>query len=315
MTTRMQLLKKHDNDYGFNPTDILPSHAHGAALSVIVPYYNTGHIFERFLHFLSRAIDKAGTDVQVVIVDDGSTILKARDFMKSSIANIRLVEHAINRGRTDARNTGLEYATGELILFLDSDVMVDEQLIINHLALHSAAAKQNKKSIVVSFFEFTDKYDERIERDRLTSEDLAINDFRIECTYGPTWIGCEDDKVFIGQHMKIVDETDYFRQWEGQYKAWMLPNMILGGAFSVYKAEINTIGNFDTRFKGYGFTETSAVTRMVAELGDVVIPSLNGGALHIEDELTNVPRAKKDEIFKQKYDFYFNTFLQEGVNV
>lgn len=315
MTTRMQLLKKHDNDYGFNPTDISPSLPHDATLSVIVPYYNTGHVFERFLHFLSMAINKAGRSVEVVIVDDGSTVLKACDFIKSSIIRIKLVEHDVNRGRTEARNTGLEHAIGELVLFLDSDVMVDEQLIINHLALHGAAAKQNKKSIVVSFFEFTDKYDERIERDRLTSEDLRINDFRIECTYGPTWIGCEDDKVFIGQHMKIVNETHGFRQWKGQYKAWMLPNMILGGAFSVYKTEINAIGNFDTRFKGYGFTETSAVTRMVAELGNVVIPSLNGGALHVEDELTNVPRAKKDKIFKQKHDFYFNTFLQEEVNV
>lgn len=315
MATRMQLLKRHDNDYGFNPTDISPNLTHDTTLSVVVPYYNTGYIFERFLYFLGRAIDKADTDVQVVVVDDGSTVLKARDFMKSSIKNIRLVEHVVNRGRTDARNTGLEHATGELILFLDSDVMVDEQLIINHLALHDAAAKQNKRSIVVSFFEFTDKYDERIESDRLTNEDLVINDFRIECTYGPTWIGCEDDKVYVGQHMKIVDDTNFFRQWQGQHRAWMLPNMILGGAFSVYKAEINAIGNFDTRFKGYGFTETSAVTRMVAELDNVVIPSLNGGALHIEDELTNVPRAKKDEIFKQKHDFYFNTFLQEEVGV
>lgn len=316
MTTRMQLLKKHNNNYGFNPLNVSFKDARETTLSIIIPYYNTGHIFERCLYFLSKAIDQLGKDVEVIVVDDGSSDLKARDYMKeATIANVKLIEHEINRGRTEARNTGIDHAAGEIILFLDSDVMVDEQLIINHLILHGAAAGREKQSIVVSFFEFTDKHDMRIENDRLTNSDLAINDFRIECTYGPTWIGCEDDKIFIGQHMKIVDETSHFRQWKGQYKAWMLPNMILGGAFSVHKAEIDAIGHFDTRFKGYGFTETSAVTRMVAESNNVVIPSLNGGALHIEDELTNVPRAKKDEIFKQKHDFYFNVFLQEEVNV
>lgn len=315
MTTRMQLLQKHNNDYGFDPVNTATDLNGNAAISVIIPYYNTGHIFERCLHFLGLAVDTAGGNVQVIIVDDGSTILKARDFIKSSTLDISLIEHDTNKGRTIARNTGLEHAKNERILFLDSDVMVDEKLIINHLALHELTAKQNKKSIVVSFFEFTDKYDKRIDNARLTDEDLTINDFRIECTYGPTWIGCEEDKAFIGQHMKIVNETDYLRKWHGQYKAWMLPNMVLGGAFSVLKSEINAVGNFDTRFEGYGFTETSAVTRMIAERANVVIPSLHGGALHIEDELTNVPRAEKDEIFKQKHDFYFNRFLQEEANI
>jgi hypothetical protein len=111
--------------------------------------------------------------------------------------------------------------------------------------------------------------------------------------------------------MNLVDETQNLRSWKGQYKAWMLPNMVLGGAFSVAKEEIDAVSGFDPRFTGYGFTETSAVTRMVAERNNVVIPCLAGGAIHIEDESVNVSRDEKDEIFKKKHDFYFNTFLTE----
>lgn len=92
----------------------------------------------------------------------------------------------------------------------------------------------------------------------------------------------------------------------------MLPNMVLGGAFSVNRSEILLIDGFDKRFRGYGFTGTSAVTRMVAERGNFVIPCLQGGALHIDDEDVNVSREEKDRIFKRKHDFYFNIFLMEG---
>lgn len=311
MKARQQLLEEHDNDYGFNPLNVNVDTTYDGTLSVIIPYYNTGHIFTRCLHFLLNASKKFPGKVEVIIVDDGSQQLPARDFVSSNEEYIRLIEHPVNRGRTEARNTGLIHAKGDLILFLDSDVLIDEELLNNHLAVHQQAHDNKKRAIAVSFFEFTDKRDLRIENDTLSQGNIAINDFRINCTYGETWIGCEEDKQFIGQHMKIVKETNYFRDWKGQYKAWMLPNMILGGAFSIIPSEIAAIGNFDIRFVGYGFTETSAVTRMIAERDNVVVPVLKGGALHIEDELTNVPRAEKDKIFQKKHDFYFNVFLQE----
>lgn len=315
MTTRMQLLQKHNNNYGFGPTKFQfnMEELSKYKLSIVIPYYNTGHIFSRCIHFLNNAA-KHIPEVEIIVVDDGSS-LPARDFIPGKIAGLRLVEHTTNLGRTEARNSGVAHANGDIILFLDSDILVEEQLLLNHLALHHEALRHKKKPIVVSFFEFTQKDDSRIESERIQASDLNLNDFRLECTYGTTWVGCDEDKKFIGEHMKIVEETDYFRQWKGQFKAWMLPNMILGGAFSVQKKEINAVGNFDSRFKGYGFTETSAVTRMIAEGDNVVIPSLKGGALHIEDELTNVPRKEKDRIFKKKHDFYFNIFLEEEVNM
>lgn len=313
MKTRKQLLAVHDNDYGFNPLAVTLARPYDRMLSVIIPYYNTGNSFSRCLHFLHNASKTFPGEVEIVVVDDGSQELPAHKFIKLNEKNVILVEHSVNKGRTEARNTGLEHAKGDLILFLDSDVLIDDNLLNNHLAIHQRALENNKMAIAVSFFEFTNKNDIRIEKDSLSKKDIHINDFRIDCTYGETWIGCEDDRQFIGQHMRIVEETNYFRDWKGQYKAWMLPNMILGGAFSVNKSEIKAVGNFDTRFVGYGFTETSAVTRMIAERNNVVIPALNCGGLHIEDELINVSRAEKDKIFKRKHDFYFNVFLEEEV--
>jgi glycosyltransferase involved in cell wall biosynthesis len=315
MITRRQKLQSHDNNYAFNVAEILSKDNFVGTypnVSVVIPYYETGEIFERCLHFLANAVEMYQGKVEVIVVDDGSLKRPLAKY-ENGPKWLECIVLASNQGRTAARNKGLAHSSGDIVLFMDSDILVDEQIIVNHVKLHNAALKNNMKAICVTFFEFTSLNDERIYSERIIKRDLKLNDFRIECTYGPTWIGCEEDKKYIGQHIKLVEETSGFKSWKGQHKAWMLPNMVLGGAFSVIRREILAVNGFDARFQGYGFTETSAVTRMVAERSNVVVPCLDGGALHIEDESVNVSREEKDQIFKIKHDFYFNTFLAETV--
>jgi len=315
MTTRRELLEKHDNNYAFDVSEVLLADLARVKplpmVSVVIPYYETGKIFDRCLHFLQRAINQYPGQVEVIVVDDGSSKYPLLDHTNNTL--IRTIVFEENQGRTAARNVGLAAARGKIIMFLDSDVLVDESLISNHIKLHLRATEGGKRAICISFFEFTDGKSEKVFKDRLTAKDINVNDFRISCTYRETWIGCDEDKQYIGQDMQLINETGELKTWVGQYKAWMLPNMILGGAFSVQKEEMVAVGGFDSRFKGYGFTETSAVTKMVAERGNVVVPCILGGALHIEDQEINVPQAEKDRIFKKKHDFYFNTFIMEQI--
>lgn len=313
MTNRRELLNEHDNDYGFDVQNVLAASLDtkkAPSFSVVIPYYETGENFRRCLYFVKQATHKYPGKSEIIVVDDGSVSRKLLSYIEDD-KEVRTIIFRKNRGRTEARNAGLAAAKNEFILFLDSDVLVDEDVLINHAKIHIEARKRKLRAICIGFFEFTNKESVKITQSRLLPQDIEVNDFRIDCVYGASWIGCEDDKQFIGQHMNLIDETQNLRSWKGQYKAWMLPNMVLGGAFSVVKEEINAVEGFDTRFAGYGFTETSAVTRMVAERNNVVIPCLAGGAIHIEDESINVSRDKKDEIFKEKHDFYFNVFLTE----
>ncbi len=316
MRTRRKLLETHDNDYGFDVANVLTekisSNIDLPMVSVVIPYYETGDIFDRCLHFLYNAIANYSGRVEVVVVDDGSRMRPLVDHV-AHYSDIRPIFLQQNSGRTEARNTGLSAATGEIILFLDSDVLIDDQLINNHIKLHLSTRPRGKKSVCISFFEFTNKSSKKLAQSYLKSENFTYNDFRIDCIYESTWIGCDDDKQYIGEHMRLIEETNNLRAWHGQYKAWMLPNMVLGGAFSVYKREIDAVGGFDSRFVGYGFTETSAVTRMISERDNVVVPCIVGGGIHIEDEVINIPQVEKDNIFRIKHDFYFNTFLLEEV--
>ncbi|ELY44546.1 glycosyltransferase family 2 protein [Natronorubrum sulfidifaciens] len=87
-------------------------------VSVIIPTYNRATT-------LPRAIDSALTqtvdDLEVVVVDDGSTDETGSVLASYDDPRVRPVVHATNQGANVARNTGLEHAGGEYVAFLDSD--------------------------------------------------------------------------------------------------------------------------------------------------------------------------------------------------
>ena len=93
-------------------------------LSVIIPVYNVQHTLERCLDSI---ISQPYPDWEVILVDDGSkdnspTIC---DHYAEAYSNI-IVIHKENKGLSDARNVGVQHATGQYITFVDSDDYIDQ---------------------------------------------------------------------------------------------------------------------------------------------------------------------------------------------
>ena len=87
--------------------------------SIIVPVYNV----EKYLHrCIQSLINQTYKDIEIILIDDGSTdsCPSICDFYKNKDSRIRVI-HKENGGLSDARNVGLEIATGKYILFVDSD--------------------------------------------------------------------------------------------------------------------------------------------------------------------------------------------------
>ncbi|MEG1782282.1 MAG: glycosyltransferase [Oscillospiraceae bacterium] len=88
-------------------------------ISLIVPIYNTEKYLERCI---SSLLAQSHTDLQIILVDDGSTdgcVNICQDFAKKDSR----VEYFYkeNGGLSSARNFGIEKASGEYIGFVDSD--------------------------------------------------------------------------------------------------------------------------------------------------------------------------------------------------
>jgi glycosyltransferase involved in cell wall biosynthesis len=87
-------------------------------LSIVIPVYNGGPVFERCL----AAIQKADFhDWELVVVDDGSTDESAR---RAGQCGARLFHTPERRGPAAARNLGAQVARGEYLFFIDADCEV-----------------------------------------------------------------------------------------------------------------------------------------------------------------------------------------------
>ena len=117
-------------------------------LSIIVPVYNV----EEYIRPCVESIFKQGLDestYEVILVNDGT---KDNSFgviedIVNSHSNILIVEQK-NQGLSAARNTGMTKASGDYILFLDSD----DLLIENTLGKLTAALSSSSPDILYAGF-------------------------------------------------------------------------------------------------------------------------------------------------------------------
>lgn len=91
-------------------------------VSIIVPVYNV----ESYLDHCVESVLRLGTELEVLLVDDGSTDGSGAlcDAWAEKDGRIRVL-HQKNRGLSGARNTALRNARGSHVLFLDSDDFLD----------------------------------------------------------------------------------------------------------------------------------------------------------------------------------------------
>jgi glycosyltransferase involved in cell wall biosynthesis len=86
-----------------------------ADLSVVICSLNGAAGVERCLNALSAQKD---VDIQVIVVDDGSTDDTSKVAAEHGVTVLR---HETNRGLSAARNTGIAAATAQVVAFLDDD--------------------------------------------------------------------------------------------------------------------------------------------------------------------------------------------------
>lgn len=97
-------------------------------ISVIMPVYKTEEIYLR--RAIESAIHQSYQNLEIVIVDDGApeTCAKLLDIYAENDERVQVL-HKINGGVSSARNQGLKVATGDYILFMDSDDELENNAI------------------------------------------------------------------------------------------------------------------------------------------------------------------------------------------
>lgn len=96
-------------------------------LSIIVPIYNVEQYLRKCVDSL---LNQDMDDYEIILVDDGSpdTCPQICDNYAAVHKNIRVV-HRKNGGLSAARNSGIEIAQGEYIMFVDSDDYIEPNVL------------------------------------------------------------------------------------------------------------------------------------------------------------------------------------------
>jgi dolichol-phosphate mannosyltransferase len=91
-------------------------------LSVLIPAHNEEATIEEVLERV-LAVDLGPTEIEVVVVDDGSTDGTV-DLLRSyrDHPRVKVCEHPRNRGKGAAIRTGLSWVTGDMVLIQDADL-------------------------------------------------------------------------------------------------------------------------------------------------------------------------------------------------
>ncbi|MDD3304945.1 MAG: glycosyltransferase [Bacilli bacterium] len=100
-------------------------------VSVIIPFYNR---IDLVLNAINSVIKQTYKNLEILIIDDGSSedVSKIKKLITKD-KRINYIRLNKNKGASNARNVGIDKATGEYIAFLDSDDLFEKDKIAKQL--------------------------------------------------------------------------------------------------------------------------------------------------------------------------------------
>lgn len=96
--------------------------------SIIIPVYNAG---DNLIGTLNSVLQQKEKDFEILVIDDAST----DDTMEMCLSinedndNIKIYKNKENKGVAYTRNVGIKKANGEYVIFLDSDDVLEDDIL------------------------------------------------------------------------------------------------------------------------------------------------------------------------------------------
>lgn len=115
-------------------------------VSIIVPVYNG----EKYLRqCVDSLLAQSLTDIEIICVNDGSTDATAQILADYAASDQRVrVLNKENGGVSEARNSGLDAAVGEYIMFVDGDDWIDAEMCRH---MYQLAQEHNAECVMCSY--------------------------------------------------------------------------------------------------------------------------------------------------------------------
>lgn len=285
-----EVLETISNDYPAIEADTFSANKFVLSASFVIPTYNSADS----LWLVLSAIDNqlmAGAIAEVVIIDDGSED-ETESLVKRAQSQLRVKivykKSDAGNNRAVARNMGIFLATGDIICFIDSDIIIPPDYLNHHLAIH----EKIPNAITISMRSFVTKDGFQFLSSPFPVKSY-VNEFRIEKYIDPERCDTDDKRILAGKTVHLFADSDKFKNLGyGRRIYWSLPEICLTCAICYKRLDLLKVKGAPTNFIGWGFNDISMAAKVIS-LDRFVIPVMDSGVYHIN----HIARSKNN-----KYD-------------
>lgn len=198
-------------------------------LSIVIPAFNNAdHVYLTLTALKRQEVDF--DDWEVLLIDD-SYDEAMLIFENGDFPALRVIQKE-HSGRADTRNVGIKESRGDIIIFMDSDIIVDKNFVRSHYEVHM----KNECDIVLGKVK-------HIPPEYLGSvRQIVLDDICIK----------EIDKYVIRESYLDLATEVFSNKDIGGHIGWIC---CLFSNCSVKRKVIETSGLFDTDFEGWGLED------------------------------------------------------------
>lgn len=179
-------------------------------VSIIVPVYNSEKYIERCLN---SVISQTYKNIEIIIVDDGSSDNSFNVISKFDDKRIKYFRKE-NEGVSIARNYGIKRASGEYLLFVDSDDYISRDMV-------QELVKQTEGLSEIIFCNNLEIWYNKEEERRLfiSIEELSKNNVIREIASGRAGLVCsklvskkviDDNNITFDKNLKVGEDQLFF---------------------------------------------------------------------------------------------------------
>ncbi|MCQ9283280.1 glycosyltransferase [Priestia aryabhattai] len=255
-------------DHSLYRMSIKNNHNHPIKVSIVMPTYNKYHQTSLSLYGLSKQTF-SHAEYEVILVDDASSD-NTSDILKEVDVpfKFKYIQMKQNKGRSSVRNIGINHAEGDLLIFLDGEMLAPPSFIENHYKHH-----MHESNLVVTgamhyegvyTFIMPDYNEDQVAHlKELVGRDPEYR--RLYENYEQTKqhlnVPCPlvtKEDIDTNRFQRLSFPNRYFlnsglKHFGERLEGFTLPYIaFLSGNVSVRKANLKKSGLFDETFVGYG---------------------------------------------------------------
>ncbi|MFB9328377.1 glycosyltransferase family 2 protein [Paenibacillus aurantiacus] len=238
-------------------------------LSIIIPAYNRDKLLAITLDYIAAQKDVDPDTYETIIVDDGSEdgTKAVYESYRRRIRHLKYVYRARDERscRSRARNLGLAESIGEMVMFLDTSMLIPSHFVRNLYRLmdEHAHPKLNIYHYMMGMWVEPGKHDLAI-LDELTPDNMA--EITQQLLKLPEWLDNREGLFQLADHDLNKLAAPWTLGWSGCY--------------TVNRAFVQEAGGFDEAFLGWGAEDTDLSYRLY-KLGARIIADSEAPALHL----------------------------------